>query len=264
MGGAKMTTVHSLFDLSGKKAMIVGGGGDLGGETAVALAEAGADVAIVDIDDTGSRRVAERVEAAGRRALAIHCDASKEEEVQETVAKIVSEFGGLHIAVNCQGVGDHGPALEMTEELWNKVLKVNLSSVFLCAKHQGRAIKDSGGGSIINIGSIHSTIAAKGVALTAYCSSKGGILLLTKSLACELAPYNIRVNCISPGEMITKMNKASQEPESQAYKDLVERTPLKRMGEPNELNGAVIFLASEASSFVTGSNLAIDGGYTAW
>jgi NAD(P)-dependent dehydrogenase (short-subunit alcohol dehydrogenase family) len=259
-----MTTVQSLFDLSGKKAVVVGGGGDLGGEMAVALAEAGADVAIADIDDAGARRVAERVEATGCRALAIHCDATSEKEIREMVSTVVGEFGGLHIAVNSQGAGDHAATMEMTQELWDKVLAVNLSGVFLCAKHQSRAMRDSGGGSIINVASMHSMIAAKGVALGAYCSSKGGILLLTKSLACEWAPYNIRVNCISPGEMITKMNKASYDPESQIYKDLVERTPLRRMGQPNELNGLVVFLASEASSFMTGSNLVIDGGYSIW
>jgi NAD(P)-dependent dehydrogenase (short-subunit alcohol dehydrogenase family) len=244
--------------------MVVGGGGDLGGEMAVALAEAGADVAVADVDDAGSRRVAERIEATGRRALVIHCDATREKEVQEAVAKVVSEFGGLHIAVNSQGVGDAAPAMEMTEELWNKILGVNLSSVFLCAKHQGRAIKDSGGGSIVNIASMSATINNKGMALAAYCSSKAGVVLLTKSLACEWAPYNIRVNCISPGDMFTKMNKPSHDPESQIYKDIIEATPQRRMGKPHELKGVVVFLASEASSFMTGSDLVIDGGYTAW
>ena len=259
-----MTSVLSLFDLSGKKAIVVGGGGDLGGEMAIALAEAGADVAVADIDDAGARRAAKRVEAAGHRALVLRCDATKEEEVQETVSRIVSEFGGLNVAVNCQGVGDHAATIEMAEELWDKVLSVNLSSVFLCAKYQGRVMRASGGGSIINVASMHSIIAAKGVALGAYCSSKGGLLLLTKSLACEWAPYNIRVNCISPGEMITKMNKASYDPESQVYKDLVGHTPLRKMGAPRELKGAVVFLASEASSFMTGSNLVVDGGYSIW
>jgi NAD(P)-dependent dehydrogenase (short-subunit alcohol dehydrogenase family) len=260
----EMTTVQSLFDLSGKKAMVVGGGGDLGGEMAVALAEAGADVAIVDIDDAGARRVAERVKATGRKALAIHCDATKEKEVQKTVAKVVSEFGGLHIAVNSQGIGDAAPALEMTEDLWDRVVDVGLKSIFLCAKHQGQAIKDSGGGAIINVASLLSTIAHKSAPLSAYCASKAGVVLLTKSLASELAPHNIRVNCISPGFMITKLNRASQEPESQAYKDMIEDTPLRRMGQPNELNGLVVFLASEASSFMTASDVVIDGGYTAW
>jgi len=259
-----MTNVLSLFDLSGKKAIVVGGGGDLGGEIAVALAEAGADVAIADIDDAGAHRAAERVETTGRRALVLHCDATKEQEIRGTIGRVISEFGGLNIAVNSQGVGDHAATIEMAEQLWDKVLGVNLSSIFLCVKHQGHQMRNSGGGSIINVASMHSIIAAKGVALGAYCSSKGGLLLLTKSLACEWAPYNIRVNCISPGEMITKMNKASYDPDSQVYKDLVGRTPLKRMGEPHELSGAVVFLASEASSFMTGSNLVIDGGYSIW
>lgn len=259
-----MTGVLSLFDLSGKNAMVVGGGGDLGGEMAVALAEAGADVAIADIDDAGARKVADRVKAAGRKALVIHCDATKEEEVEKAVARVVGEFGGLHIAVNTQGVGDAAPVLDTTEELWDKVVDVGLKSIFLCAKHQGRAIKDSGGGAIINVASLLATIAHKSAPLSAYCASKAGVVLLTKSLASELAAYNIRVNCISPGFMITKLNKASQEPESEAYKDLIEDTPLRRMGNANELNGLVVFLASEASSFMTGSDVVIDGGYTAW
>ena len=259
-----MTIVHSLFDLSGKTALVVGGGGDLGGEMAVALGEAGADVAIADVDEAGARRTAERIEALGRRALVLRCDATSSQEVQRTIDKVVSEFGSLNISVNSQGVGDHAATMEMPEELWDKVLSVNLSSIFLCTKYQGCAMRNGEGGSIINVASMHSIIAAKGVALGAYCSSKGGLLLLTKSLACEWAPYDIRVNCISPGEMITKMNKASYDPESQVYKDLVGRTPLGRMGAPHELKGAVVFLASEASSFVTGSNLVIDGGYSIW
>lgn len=259
-----MAKLQSLFDLSGRKAMVVGGGGDLGGEMAVALAEAGADVAIVDIDDAGARRVADRIEAIGRKALAIHCDATSEEEVKKTVAEVVGEFGGLHIALNCQGVGDAAPVLEMTEDLWDKVLDIGLKSIFLCAKHQGRAIKNSGGGAIINIASLLSTIAHKSAPLSAYCASKAGVVLLTKSLASELAEHGIRVNCISPGFMITKLNVVSQEPESQGYKEMVEDTPLRRMGRPEELKGVAVFLASEASSFMTGSDVVIDGGYTAW
>jgi len=259
-----MTGVLSLFDLSGKKAMVVGGGGDLGGEMAVALAEAGADVAIADIDDAGARKVADRVKAAGRKALVIHCDATKEKDVEKAVAKTVDAFGGLHIAVNSQGVGSAAPVLEMSEDLWDKVVDVGLKSIFLCAKYQGRAIRDSGGGSIISVASLLSTIAHKSAPLSAYCASKAGVVLLTKSLASELAPYNIRANCISPGFMITKLNKTSEEPESQGYKDLIEDTPLRRMGKADELNGLVVFLASEASSFMTGSDVVIDGGYTSW
>lgn len=259
-----MATVQSMFDLTGRKAMVVGGGGDLGGEMAIALAEAGADVAVVDIDEDGARNIAEGIKATGRSALVLLHDVTKEGEARKAVEEAVSEFGGLHIAVNSQGVGDAAPAWETTEELWHKVIDVDLSSVFFCAKHQGQAIRDCGGGSVINIASMSSTISNKGLPLSAYCSAKAGVLLLTKTLAGEWAPHNIRVNCLSPGYMITKLNRCSQEPESQLYKDIVEATPLRRMGKPEELKGAVVFLASEASSFMTGSDLVLDGGYTAW
>jgi NAD(P)-dependent dehydrogenase (short-subunit alcohol dehydrogenase family) len=253
-----------LFDLGGRKAMVVGGGGELGGAMAVALAEVGADVAIVDIDEDGMRKVAERIAATGREALALQCDVTVVTQVQETVRKIVSEFGALHIAVNSQGVGGATSTWEMSEELWNKVLTVNLSSVFYCAKYQGQAIRESGGGSIINMASMSARISNKGVPLAAYCSAKAGVVLLTKTLAWEWAPHNIRVNSLSPGYMDTKINKSLQDPNSQRYKDVVNAIPFKRMGRPGELKGAVVFLASDASSYMTGSDLVMDGGYTIW
>lgn len=259
-----MATVQSMFDLTGKKAMVVGGGGDLGAEMAIALAEVGADVAVVDIDESGARKAAARIEALGRKALVIHCDATDVVQVQACVEETVGAFGGLHIAVNSQGIGDAAPAWEMSAELWNKVLAVDLSSVFYCAKHQGLAIRESGGGSIVNVSSMSATISNKDIPLAAYCSAKAGVLMLTKTLAWEWAPHNIRVNCLSPGYMITKLNRCSQEPESQLYRDILETTPLRRMGRPEELKGAIVFLASEASSFMTGADLVIDGGLTVW
>lgn len=253
------------FQLEGKVAIVTGAGRGLGKAMAKGLAQAGADIVIPDIREDLARQAAEDIEQFGVKTLPLHTDVTEVESVREMVSKVVKEWGKIDTLVNNAGICRNVPAEEMSEEDWDRVIDVNLKGVFLCGREVGnRMIEQGDGGSIINISSMSGFIANFPQPQVAYNASKAGVTMITKSFASEWAEHDIRVNAVAPGYMNTEMTQKfiDSNPEK-AEEYWIKPTPMKRLGEPNELAGAAVYLASEASSFMTGSTMIIDGGYTA-
>jgi NAD(P)-dependent dehydrogenase (short-subunit alcohol dehydrogenase family) len=249
--------------LDGKKAFITGGAGGIGKSIARALAEAGADVAIVDINLEKAQEAAKDLEDIGTNILAIQADVTKEKDINEMIKEIVKKFGRIDIAFANAGITKNIPAEEMSLEDWKKVIDLNLNSVFLTCKAAGNQMIQQGeGGSIINTGSMSGHIVNVPQPQCSYNASKAAVIHLSKSLAVEWADKNIRVNSISPGYIGTDLIKKSAE-----LKPLIdiwkESTPQKRLGTPEDLQAIAVYLASDVSSYTTGSDFIIDGGYTA-
>ena len=254
--------------LSGQPALVTGATSGIGKAVALGLAAAGADVVVnyVSSPDT-AEEVAHEIEAMGRRALAIKADVSREDEVVAMFAKAIDHLGTLHIVCSNAGLQRDSPFDQMTLEQWNTVIGVNLTGQFLCTREATREFKRRGlvesvsvaVGKIICMSSVHQEIPWAGHAN--YAASKGGVMLLMKSIAQELAPYRIRVNSIAPGAIRTPINTAAwNTPE--AYKDLMTLIPYKRIGEPEDIARAAVWLASDAADYVTGATLFVDGGMT--
>lgn len=248
----------SPFDLSGRVAIVTGANTGIGRALAVALAQAGADVALVG--RTPAQETAEDVRAAGRRAAIIGADLSTIEPVQEVVDRTVAELGGLDILVNNAGIIRRADALDFTEEDWDAVIDTNLKSVFFLSQAAGRHMVAQGGGKIINIASLLSF--QGGIRVPSYTASKSGVAGLTKLLANEWAAKGINVNAIAPGYIATNNTAALQADETR-NRQILERIPAGRWGEPADLGGAAVFLASSASDYVNGHILAVDGGWLA-
>lgn len=264
----ELTPLSRLFDLSGKAAVVTGGASGVGLGIVRRLAEAGASVLIADINDEAARGAAERLLSSGFRVTWRHCDVTRSADVGATMEAAASVLGGLHILVNNAGIYPFNPILEMTEADWDKVIDVNLKGAYLCSQEASRQmIKQGQGGNIINIGSTSCLQPSFFPGLAHYAAAKGGLLLLTKSLAKELAPYGIRVNIIAAGGIdprLTEQGRSSlpigQSPQK-AGRDFLERVPLKRMGRPDDVATVALFLASDAASYMTGSLVVVDGGY---
>lgn len=254
-------SVLSLYELSNRKAIVTGAGQGLGQAMAMALAEAGADVVIADINIDTAQQTAAEIEKLGRKSLVVKMDVSKSDEINQAIDMVIKEFGRIDILVNNAGINRRVPAEKMSETDWRKVIDVNLTGVFLCSQAVGREMIKQMNGKIINVASMSGMIVNKGITQTAYCAAKAGVILLTKTLAVEWAKYNIWVNSISPGWMRTSLVESEFIADKKRYQEIIEDTPMRRFGEPKELGPAVVYLASEASSFVTGENLVIDGGY---
>lgn len=250
-----------LFDLTNKKAIVTGGGRGLGRAIAVGLAQFGADVAIVARTESELETSAREIEKLGRRVLVFPADVSKKENIERIVNEVVAQWKRVDILVNNAGVDAAKPALEYSEDDWDRVLDINLKGYFLFAQAVARRMKDTGGGTIVNNSSICGNVAVKNI--VAYNASKGGVNMLTRTLAVEWAPYNIRVNAFSPAYMEAFMPGAASEHDESKERAIRELTPLGRRGKPEELVGPVVFLASDASSYVTGEVLMVDGGWTA-
>ncbi|MGQ9633648.1 MAG: glucose 1-dehydrogenase [Bryobacteraceae bacterium] len=250
-----------MFSLEGKTAVIVGGGGVLAGAMAEGMAAAGAAIVIVDPNQPNAEARAASIQAKGGRAIAVAADASKREDLERALAETLSHFGSVDILINAAGINSGTPFFDISEAEWQKILDVNLKSVFLACQVFGKAMIDAGrGGSIINISSVSSGPPLSKV--FTYGITKAGVNQITQFLAREWAPHRIRVNAIRPGFFPAEQNRALLSPERTAQ--IMAHTPFGRFGEPQELVGAVLFLASEkASSFVTGSILTVDGGFTA-
>ncbi|MEK7338203.1 MAG: SDR family oxidoreductase [candidate division NC10 bacterium] len=248
------------FDLSGKVALVTGASRGLGEGMALALARAGAACVLVSRSAKDLKTVAERVEGLGRRALVVPANVTDVKSVEAMAAKAVERFGRVDILVNNAGVNVRKPATDFTEADWDQVLDVNLKGAFFTTLAVGRGMLRRKSGRIINICSLTSAIGIRHI--PAYAASKGGLLSLTRALAVEWAPHGITVNAIGPGYFITEMTQPLfEDPERRAW--IESRIPLGRPGQPADLGGAVVFLASDASSYVTGQILFVDGGWTA-
>jgi len=250
-------------DLKGKVVIITGARRGMGKADALLFAKNGAKVTVADISQEECQLVVEEIEKSGGEALAVKCDVASEKEVEEMVKKTVDKFGKVDILVNNAGICQFKPFLEMTEEEWKKTLDVNLKGYFLCAKACAKEMIKHKSGAIVNIASVVMGQIGMGMAgLAHYSASKGGIAALTKTLALELAPYNIRVNAIAPGAIDTPM-AASAKADQKTLEQTLAVIPLHRMGKPEEIASTVLFLTSDASSYITGSIVVVDGGWLA-
>jgi NAD(P)-dependent dehydrogenase (short-subunit alcohol dehydrogenase family) len=246
--------------LAGRTVLLTGGGGGLGSAMAMGLAKAGAAVAVTDIDADRARGVARAVEAAGGRAVTERLDVTDPEDVERVVEAVALALGPIDGLVNAAGITRRGPAADFPRADWDRVLAVNLTGTFLCCQAAGRRMVARGRSAIVNLASIAGHIGLPGT--IAYIAAKGGVVMLTRGLAVEWAPHGVRVNALAPSWFATDMgNLIDREPE---YRDRVlRRVPLGRMGRPEELIGATVFLLSDAASMVTGHVLAVDGGVLA-
>ena len=252
-------SISELFSIQGKKAVVTGAGRGIGKVLALALAEAGCDVSLIDINVEDTVIVAADIEKMGCRTLALKADVTKAAEMKKTFDDVVREFGRLDICVNSAGVCINEAAEETTEENYDQVVDTNLKGVFLCCQEAAKIMIPQKSGSIINIASMSGTVSNFPQKHAHYNASKAGVILLSKCLAVEWAPYSVRVNTLSPGYTKTELISVSMHLWSQ-WEALI---PMKRLAEPKELIGAVIYLASDASSYTTGSDIIVDGGYTA-
>ena len=252
-------SIDKLFDISGCKALVTGAGRGIGKVLANALAESGCDVAILEIDKKTAEQTAAEIRKKNRISIGIQADVTKKDQVDKAFTEAVKALGGLDICINNAGISIQKPAEEMTEADYDKIIDINLKGVFLCSQAAARIMIPQKSGSIINIASMSGIAVNVPQKQAIYNTSKAGVAMLTRSLALEWAPYGVRVNSISPGYMKTEMTMASMTHLFPVWESL---TPLGRLGVPEELRGAVIFLSSEASSYMIGHDLVIDGGYT--
>ncbi len=253
----------SQFSLEGKVALITGGSRGMGEATAIAFAKAGADVAVTSRKLPELERVADEVRKLGRRSLAVATHLGKMDELQPLVDKVVAEFGKIDILMNNAGTNFFMPAIDMTEAGWDVVINLDLKGLFFLGQACARVMREHGGGKIINISSVSGY--KPQVPTGHYSIAKAGVIMATQVMAREWAEYNIRVNCIAPGAIETRLYDSIfsllPEEEAKAQKEAAaKRIPLGRVGEPREIADAVLFLASDASSYVTGQTFAVDGG----
>ncbi len=251
--------LNELFSLEGKVAVAVGAGGVLAGEMSRGFAKAGADVVIVDLNPDAANARAEEVRAVGRKALACKADVSKKADIQDALKATLDTFGRVDIVLNAAGINSGTPFFEIEETEWQRIVDVDLKSVFLACQVFGKQMVEAGkGGSIINISSVSSGPPLSKV--FTYAVSKGGVNQITQFLAREFAPARVRVNAIVPGFFPAEQNRKLLTEDRVAQ--IMNHTPMKRFGEASELVGAAIYLASDkAASFVTGTILRVDGGF---
>lgn len=251
----------NLFNLDGRVALVTGGASGIGQEICRGLAQYDAKVMVADLNFDGAMVVKEELRSEGLKAEAIKVNLLIKQEVEEMVKKTLELLGGLDILVNSGGTNIRKPILEVEESDWDKVVGTNLKGTFLASQAAGRVMVAQRRGKIINLASVMGTVVYPGQA--PYCASKGGVVQLTKICAVEWAPYNVNVNAIGPSHINTPLVKPLLQ-DHVKYNDLVQRNPMKRIGEPWEVVGAAIFLASDASNFITGQTIYVDGGWTAW
>jgi NAD(P)-dependent dehydrogenase (short-subunit alcohol dehydrogenase family) len=264
--------VGELFDLSGKTALVTGGGSGLGRDMALALAQAGANVVVPDVNAELAEQSAAQIRSVGRQALAMQVDIADPDAVERCFSAACERFGSVDILINNAGIGVIGASVDATRADWQRIFEVNVAAMFHCCQLAARLMLDKGQGKIVNIASVYGMVGTderlyvharpithQGIA---YNASKGAVISLTRSLAVEWAPHGIHVNAIAPGMM--KVVRDRPDLDESTWDNLAQRTPLRRTGTGADLRGAVLFLSSAASDFVTGHVLVVDGGWTAW
>lgn len=249
---------HALFDLTGKCGYVTGGGSGLGRAIAQGLAESGAAVVVSDINGEAAETVAAEIRAQGGRALALHTNVALQTDVDVLVQTTIEQLGRLDFAFNNAGILKIVRPEDLNEKDWRDELDIDLTGVFLCAQAAGRYMIAHGGGKIVNTASISGMVVNSGLT---YSVAKAGVIQLTRVLALRWARHRVYVNCFSPGYIRTGMT-APHVARPEVEQEMVRQTPLRRLGEPRDLVGAALFLASAASDFVTGQNLVVDGGVT--
>ncbi|MFX1451637.1 MAG: SDR family NAD(P)-dependent oxidoreductase [Promethearchaeota archaeon] len=260
-----MTNAMDLFKLDGKVALVTGGGRGLGFFSAEGLAEAGADVAICGRDIHGKLEDAViKLKKIGGDSISVKCDVTKEEEVKQMVKEIKEHYGKCDILVNNAGTGDILPTKSMSLKRWNELLDVNLTGTFLCCREFGKLMIKQKYGNIINVSSENGQVGFS-IGMTAYATTKIGIVGLTRSLAVEWGQYNIRVNAILPGNMEEGMMEFLKDRDNPIFKTmgepLLKLIPLKRFGNDVDIKGPIVFLASDASQYISGAKIVVDGGF---
>ena len=264
--------VKQLFDLSGRVAIVTGGSIGLGRQMAEGLAEMGAHLVLCARKEERCRQAAEQLQQLGVKAIAVGCDVKNPASIQEMVEATLSQFGRIDVLINNAGISWGAPVEEMRLEDWNKVIETNLTGTFLCAQAVGKVMirqsrgKNSAGknsaGKIINVASVAGLGGAPAeLPAIGYHASKGGVISFTKDLACKWASHNIQVNAIAPGWFPTHMSNRVLEHHEELF---LSHIPLRRFGNEHDLKGAAVFLASDASNYVTGHVLVVDGGQSAW
>lgn len=247
------------FKLEGKTALVTGGAKGLGKSISKALSDAGANVVIIDIDEVEAKKAKEELSTSGDH-LALKADTTNEQEVKDAIATIIEKYKHINVLVNNAGICQRIETKNMSLEDWKKTFDININAMFLVSKYVYPNMRDNGGGSMINIASMAGIVSLT-YSQSAYNASKGAVIMLTKSLAQEWVGDSIRVNAIAPGFMQTDMTKPMFENDG-PLSFVLDIVPMKRVGLPHELGGTIVLLASEASTFITGSVISIDGGYT--
>jgi NAD(P)-dependent dehydrogenase (short-subunit alcohol dehydrogenase family) len=258
---ATTDTLNSFFGLQGKNALVTGGGGGLGSALAAGLAGAGAAVALADLPGSQAlREVHDRLAEQGYTVSTVEADLSDVSVTPTMVQQVVDRHGSIDILVNCAGINQREPILEVTPEAYDRIMRVNLRALYFLSQAAAQAMKENGGGKIINVGSLTSTIALSEVSV--YGCTKSAVAQLTKTMAVEWAQYNIQVNAIGPGFMRTPLSDPVWEnPTRRRWME--DRIPARRGGQPDELVGVVILLAAQASSYISGQIIFVDGGFLA-
>lgn len=253
--------MKNYFDLTGKVALVTGASSGLGVQFAKALANQGADLAICARRVERLEEVKKEIEALGVKCYVHRCDVTVIDDIKNTVKDVEAHYGKIDILVNNAGLGLFDLAENQSDEIWQTMMNTNLNSVYYFAREVGKVMIKNGYGKIINVGSIHSTVSMTGLPLSAYCTTKGGVLMMTKALANEWAKKGITVNAIGPAYFPSEMTGSVIEDEN--FKKVIEAyCPMGRAGRDGELDGAIIYFASDASSYTTGQILTIDGGWT--
>jgi gluconate 5-dehydrogenase len=254
--------MDKLFDLTGKVALVIGGHGGIGKAIALGLANAGADVAVASRNLEALKNTAKEIEAKSRKSLVVTVDIVDEKQVNEMVVKVLKAFPRIDILVNAAGLAIRKPADSFPVDEWQKVMDINTRGTFLCCQAVGRVMLKQKNGRIINVSSVRGRYGLPS-GYAAYCPSKGAVDTLTRTLACEWAKANVLVNAVAPTIVETDLTKGALADPAYA-KQMKDRIPMGKWALPEDIVGPVIFFASEASSFVTGQILYIDGGVTTW